>query len=513
MFIKNFDFLSPQITLYHKGLLSHSSVVSGIISIISFIIIIIFAACYSMDLIKRENPKVFFFNRFVEDSGSFPLNSSYIFHYISLLKKQIIKEFDLYSFRLVGFEKYYPNYLEDRDITKHDHWLYGPCDEEIYIKGYLLDKEELKNSMCIKKFYNASDKKYYDIGNQEFRYPSINHGTAHPEGNGYSLVLEKCEEETLKLILGKNDKCKDESNMEYLFNGDWGTNFNFIDHYIDVLDYKTPNRKYIYKVENTLDKDNYSINHININPSSLTTNNGVIFDNIIEELSYIFERNDAFTEKGKNDKVYMIYNIWLKNRMQYYKRIYKTIQDVISDIGGISEFITMLASYINSLYNNYKILSDFEKIISPSLEKKKGDTMKKNSINETNIVSEKNFKCNNELASKENVLQHDTNINNYAYIKEKCYKDDSNILSDNNEDSLKNLGNNKFSFIEFLFNKLSCNKKNKYFEVYENFRTKIMSEEHLLKNHLDVYGLLKICELKGYELENRYILKDLMNHG
>ena len=139
--------------------------------------------------------------------------------------------------------------------------------------------------------------------------------------------------------------------------------------------------------------------------------------------------------------------------------------------------------------------------------------MKKNSINETNIVSEKNFKCNNELASKENVLQHDTNINNYAYIKEKCYKNDSNILGDNNEDSLQNLRNNKFSFIEFLFNKLSCNKKNKYFEVYENFRTKIMSEEHLLKNHFEVYGLLKICELKGYELENRYILKDLMNKG
>jgi hypothetical protein len=326
--------------------------------------------------------------------------------------------------------------------------------------------------------------------------------------------LEKCEEETLKLILGKNYKCKNESNMEYLFNGDWGTNFNFIDHYIDVLDYKTPNRKYIYKVENTLDKDNYSINHININPTSLTTNNGVIFDNIIEELSYIFDRNDVFTEKGKNDNVYMIFNIWLKNRMQYYKRIYKTIQDVISDIGGISEFITMLASYINSLYNNYKILSDFEKIISPSLEKKKGNTMKNNSINyETNIESEKNFKCNNELASKENVLKQDTNINNYAYIKEKCYKDDSNILSDNNEDSLKNIRNNKFSFSEFLINKVSFNKRNKYFEVYENFRTKIMSEEHLLKNHLDVYGLLKICELKGYELEKSYVLKDLMNHG
>ena len=168
------------------------------------------------------------------------------------------------------------------------------------------------------------------IGNKKFRYPSVNHGNANSQTNGYSLILEKCEEETLRLILGTNNNCKNEIDMEYLFKGDWGTYFNFIDHYIDVLDYKEPNRKYIYRVENTFDKDNYSINHININPSSITTNDGIIFEHIIEELSYIFERNDVFTETRKNDKVYMIFNIWLKNRMQYYKRIYKTIEDVIS---------------------------------------------------------------------------------------------------------------------------------------------------------------------------------------
>ena len=87
MILKELDFLSPQITLYHKGFLSHSSVISGIISIISIIIIILLGVYYSLDLINRENPKIFFFNRFVEDSGIFPLNSSSIFHYI--IKKQL----------------------------------------------------------------------------------------------------------------------------------------------------------------------------------------------------------------------------------------------------------------------------------------------------------------------------------------------------------------------------------------------------------------------------------------
>jgi len=82
-----------------------------------------------------------------------------------------------------------------------------------------------------------------------------------------------------------------------------------------------------------LNKERYSINHINLNPSSIITNNGIIFDHITEELSFIFDRNDAFTEKSNENNIYMIYIFWMKNRMQCYKRIYKKIQDVISDIG------------------------------------------------------------------------------------------------------------------------------------------------------------------------------------
>ena len=168
----------------------------------------------------------------------------------------------------------------------------------------------------------------------------------------YSIFIESCKEETLKILLGEGYKCNNISQYKYLFLGKYGTRFNFIDHFINVVDYKNPYRKYFYRIDNTLNEENYSINHINFNPTSVLSNDGVIFDHIYEQISYVYERNDVFIEKWENNsEIYKVFTLYMKNRMQYYKRIYKTIQDVISEIGGISEFISLLASFINSLYN------------------------------------------------------------------------------------------------------------------------------------------------------------------
>jgi len=73
MLIKEFDILSPNISLYHKGSLSHNSWMSGLLSIFSIIIIILCGVYYSLvDLIKKQNPKAFFIH-FIEDSGEFPI--------------------------------------------------------------------------------------------------------------------------------------------------------------------------------------------------------------------------------------------------------------------------------------------------------------------------------------------------------------------------------------------------------------------------------------------------------
>ena len=62
MFIRNLDYLSPPITFYHEGSLSHSSIVSGILSIFSFLLIIAIAVYFSLDIIQRKNPAAFYYN-------------------------------------------------------------------------------------------------------------------------------------------------------------------------------------------------------------------------------------------------------------------------------------------------------------------------------------------------------------------------------------------------------------------------------------------------------------------
>ena len=403
------------------------------------------------------------------------------------------------------------------------------CNYENDTKGInnIINQENFEISACIRKFYNSTNGKYYDTDHPNFKWPTIEHGNTNQEVKSYSIVLERCGEDTLDLILGKGNKCKNDLNIEYLFDGSWGIHLNFVDHYIDVLDCKNPNRNYFYRVENIFNKYIYSVNHINFNPTSIITNKGIIFENIKTEFSYIFDRNDVLIEDN-NDNIYMVYNFWMKNRMHYYKRIFKRIQDVISDIGGISQFITMLASFINSFYNIYKIIIDFEQLISPSINSKQdNNNIKKNiefinlknnsqfdGINKLDIPQiEKNVNSKNDIIENENISKKNSNANNYTYIKEKGNKDDSNIIIDKGNKHLDIIKKEKKSFCNFLIYKMTCNKNNNYFKIYETFRTKVMSEENITKNNLNVYSLLKMSEKNGFELNNKYQLKDIFNYG
>lgn len=529
MFLKKIDFLSPNITLYHRDFLSHSSKVSGFISLISFIIIILFGVYYSLDLIRRENPKIFFYNSFVEKTNSFQINSSNLFHFITLGSMNSSLDMDLLDFRIIGLETFYSYYISSKkNLSKFDHWLYGKCNIEADGKSLedLINKDEFEKGVCLKKYYSSLDNKYYDKDDPNFRWPKIGFNS-RDSMDIYCILMESCKEDTLKVLLGEGYHCNDKSKYENLLLSGYGIRFNFIDHLVHVLDYKDPYNKYFYSIQNTLDGINYSINHINLNPSSVKTNDGFIFNHIYEEISYIFDRNDVFVENmEKDNEIYMIYTLYMKNRMQYYKRIYKTFQEVISEIGGISEFITLVAGFINSLYNEYNILYDFGELLSTHINRKYNnnninivtdtatignnykqlETSNSNKSLPTDIY--KNIDSNNEINEKNPTSPQSTNINNKSFIKEN--KEDPKIDNKMNID-MEIKVDEKFSFWKFIFHKSPCGKKNDYFRFYEKLRKKIISEENFLKNFLDVHNLIIMSKINGLELENHCKSKDLIN--
>ena len=515
MFLKKIDFISPQITLFYKGSLSHSSIISGIISLIFCFIIICISVYYFLMLIYRErdSPKVTNNHQYIEDAGIFPLNSSSFFHFISFsgsYNHEYYDNFDFTIFNLIGLETYFQNYENDKDPKKYNHWLYGFCDKEIDIKGIenLVTHQFFTKSACIRKYYDSSSDKYYEIGDKNFRWPILAHGTFNPQQQFYSLILIKCEQDILDIILGKGYKCKNGEEIEKISNNRGEVHFNFIDHYVDILKYKEPIKKYFNRIENTIDLDNYSINNINFNPILINTQNGIIFNHYENAKSYYFDRNDVFIKLIKGN-IYMAYYLWLKNNENYYERIYKTTTDVLSSIGGVSNAIIFIVHIINKVINQYTALKDIKSILTSS-NLNIDEIVKPNTIIQFKNNSSKNLRNIGDNSTKKNFekanISSRTNIEiiykNIALDKE-VRKEKKKNNSVNNENIGKNFNirydynklKEKIIFWKFLIYKSSCGKKYNYLQFYEKFRKKIISVENLIQNNIKINGILKLKDL------------------
>ena len=187
MWLKKLDWLSPPITLYYRGEGSHVSIYSGLLSIVLYTIVIVATFYYALNFINREDPKAYFFNRYIEDAGSFPLNSTQMFHFIQLsdFKTNLKVPVDLSAFRIVGFDDVQAGeYKDDPEIVKRkDHWIYGNCNNDTDTEGisYLINQDYYTESACIRKYYDKNKQKYYDTTDPNFRWPILLKGCSNPE--------------------------------------------------------------------------------------------------------------------------------------------------------------------------------------------------------------------------------------------------------------------------------------------------------------------------------------------
>ena len=548
MFLKKFDIISPKISIYHKGSLIHASIFSGIISIFACVFIFIIVIYYSLDMIQKKNPKIYNIESYIEDIPIFKINYTSFFHFINIVTVGSpggIDGIDFTKFRIIGSKIYYSNFLHT-NLKSISHWIYGPCNNssDLGEVGKIITYDFFQKCACIKKYYDSHHKTYYNINNPNFKWPEIGHGLSHDNNIMYNIYLQRCSDNLIGEVLEDDSRCKNITEINQYFQEPKGQkmfHLYFLDHYINNSDYINPIKQYFSRLETPYESEQYTIHNIKFNPSFIKTDHGMIIEKTKEELSYAYDRNEEYIkDKGINDDIYIGYSFFFKNVMIEFERKYKRIQDIISEIGGFYKFAQLVAFYLNYLYNTYIVLSDTQILLNNLIQTEKGNNNTQKSIfrkiNSFKDIEDKNEKPKEKDKNDKNDISSSARINNSKVNKSRNIinpKDDnsSNINSTNlkmkqtgyniDRNKIKNLILNNentlktyhSSFYKFLLYKLSCDKKNKYYYVYHNFRIKIISEEHFIRSHLNIYNLLKANAKKRNTNKRRfsYQIKDLMN--
>ena len=447
MFIKKFDWLSPPITLYFKGENQHASIFSGVLSIICYILVFISGVYYALEFIHRQNPKAYFFNRYIEDAGFFPVNSSSMFNFIQI-SEQITNEvvpFDFTIFRVVGIDDvFYDEYMNNPEILNNvNHWIYGYCNNNSDTEGigYLIDFKYYEKSVCIRKYYDKIKQKYFNTGDPEFRWPVIQKGCSNQNRTYYGIILQRCDKSP-EILKNQGPECKDEAEITDVINK-VSLKYQIIDNYADTLNYKKPFTKYFYEVTSALKSEVYIINHLNFSPAKMVTHNGFFFDNQEEENSYFFTQNEKHTVnqsilspgQSTNGCLIGIY-FWMQNTLQYYERNYDRFQDFLSNIGGVSSIVVTIGYYLNLLIHNYIIVLDTQDLVLSRENEnyKERDARKRPTIlRKASELMLPRIKLKNQPAFK--IFKKDDIQNN----KKKIDNNDKSNIINNNQESKKEI--------------------------------------------------------------------------
>ena len=513
MIFNYLDFISPRITLFHNNLLNHTSYSSIILSILTIIIIIIFSIIFSLDFVFHKNPTSFYYKRFVDDVGYFPLNSSSLFHFISLLSNGNNIAFDDSLLSVIGVQISEDKIYEYKfNRTLYNHWIYGLCDKNDAndLIKYFDDKQLLrfKKSYCIKYYFDKDLLKLFSINEKGFKYPAIEHGQGNENSIYYGLFIQFCKNNSY--YNNEINKCKEKENLLDFLNKLNGYAIYFLDKNIDINSYKEPYKYFFNKISNRFNLLSYTSNNLNFNTALLKTIKGMIFDVIIEQKTYIYQTIEKLvTIKDEiNDDVYGSFYFWMQNMQEVYQRKYKKIQDISASIGGIINLIIVLSKIIYKLFEKYVLINDM--IIN--LKIKCNDVVRnvyKTDFNElkiNKICENNNVKTNNylDITSKNKInitespqLKKINQINSIKKIESNKFN-----LTFSKIIKLSSLNYNKFkrvSYLQILMNNFYCLKKKDYFiDKLENFRKNIISEEGMFTTY---YILLTLINKNNKEID------------
>jgi len=466
MTFKNFDFLSPNITLYYYNKKRHSSCIGGILTIIMFFLFIYIIVQYSIIKVYPNQSSLSIYRNYEKEIEIY-FNKSGLFHYIWIynpnslnnnidqnliqlnnLKRGIIRIYMTYT-----FDKYEFNSSKLRD---NDHWVYDTC------SSYVDDEDQKYDysfSSCIKYYYNSMEKKYYPINdNSNFKYPFISQNQNN-KNNIFGTFIEKCSNNSiLNEVLG--DCYPEEKIKEYLsiYNNVF---LSFINNKFQINQNKEHVKAYSHKIYDNIShthKSYFYLHDLTFIPFNYKGSNGIlskkeVYDSFMldeDKLDKIFNRN--------NDKLLLAYIFHSKKYINEYIQKDKTLIELLHGIGGAIYFVYIIFYSLNyfisqriELRNFHAFLNDKDEDLIHrhiNYERSKITSFKSNVFsNLSNDIYRNEY---NALKSTYfgNVFKNETTLNNFNNISNEENNNNNNINNNINNSTITpklNTSNNNYT--------------------------------------------------------------------
>ena len=507
MLIRKFDYFSPVITLYYKGEKRHSSIFSGIISIIFSIFLITVCIYISIDFLFKKNPSSFYFKREMKNIEIFNLTHDYFFHYITFLDDETKKnDFDEKAFSLIGINnESFVNFFTYNSIYDFSHWKYEKCENlkkiNKTIKELIINEKYFNSSLCLSKYYDKKTNKILNCDDKNFPFPNLENNLYHDEYLlNYGILFKECE----NFSLYNNDSCYDLDTIHKIsFSKQRKYIFNYFSNFYDFENFENPIIKQLNKINFNYNPYYIKINQINLLQTIVRTTHGIFFDNFNELKTYNLDNYyDSYLYNYLNLIAELI-EIKMTNKMEIYRREYKKFQDIIGSIDGMIEILILLLEIINQfLYHDFRLVYDFNEVIGKKINKikQKSDMI---SLSPNQNINSK-FYLNNNFITENKLSKFQVGVNNNGLIKTSSLnvnnifnnnKLTSNSFQNNNKNIITNSFNNfdfnilsnfeDFSWIIYMKSNLCCFKKKevKYYNKILLLRKNILSEERILKNY------------------------------
>ena len=534
MFFYFFDFISPDVKLYYKGRTKHSSIFSIIISIFSFILLMILSIIFSLDFVLHKNPTSFYYNKYIEDIGIYYLNHSSFFHFVSF---DNYSAYDRRAFSLVGVQNSVEStYIANNNESNFDHWIYDRCDNsDIGEYNKILNNytHYYQNGLCVKKYYNSKLRKVILYNEPDFAYPTVEHGASSTKEVYYGVFIQRCQNNS-----EINDDCFDNKTIDDIIYSSISYSVFFVDYVIDIENYKRPFKYFFHQILNKYSTLSYTINVLNFQNLEIHTIAGIIFESKKVINTYKYDQNEKITSEKSveylNDNIFGAFSLSMQNMQNVYSRKYKKLEDIAASIGGIIKVINIFSYFINYIFYKFQVIKDFNQDFNNHYYflKNKFDKSEILSIMKKKTINFLNKRTSNKLTKdyiKLDQLNFKSKINEESVVKLKRSVSINNYMpkdSNNNNNITSKISNNfkNFPHINSTFNKKIQKVKLKNFDIicyligflqYNNsskikimenlinYKKKILSEEEIFSTHYLIKSLQN--NLINYKQFNKFL--------